>query len=147
MTWKRCWHYWPDVTGNSPVTLTIRTVIWSFGGFCFAVINPSNLLNKQSCFQCFYMPWSPCDVIVMNHVRVSHDSIGSVLVTHDDVIQWKHFQRYWLFVRGIHRPPLNSPHKVQWRGALIFSLIWAWINGWVNNPESGDAIAPIMTSL
>ena len=22
---------------------------------------------------------------------------------HDDVIKWKHFPRYWLFVRGIHR--------------------------------------------
>ena len=25
--------------------------------------------------------------------------------THDDVIQWKHFPRYWPFVRGIHRSP------------------------------------------
>ena len=29
--------------------------------------------------------------------------------------------------------PVNSPHKDQWRGALVFSLICAWINGWVNN--------------
>ena len=57
---------------------------------------------------------------------------------HDDVIKWKHFPRYWLFVRGIHRWPVNSPHKGQWRGALIFSLICAWINGWVNNREAGD---------
>ena len=26
----------------------------------------------------------------------------------------------WLFVRGIHRSPVNSPHKGQWRGALMF---------------------------
>ena len=26
----------------------------------------------------------------------------------------------------------------QWRGALMFSLICAWINGWVNNREAGD---------
>ena len=32
----------------------------------------------------------------------------------------------------------NSPHKGQWRGALMFSLIRVWINGWVNNRESGD---------
>ena len=44
---------------------------------------------------------------------------------HDDVIKWKHFPRYWSFVRGIHRSPLNSPHKGQWRGALMFSLICA----------------------
>ena len=46
-------------------------------------------------------------------------------------IKWKHFPRYWPFVRGIHRPPVNSPHKGQWRRALMFSLICAWINGWV----------------
>ena len=29
-------------------------------------------------------------------------------------------------------------HKGQWRGALMFPLIYAWINGWVNNREAGD---------
>ena len=57
---------------------------------------------------------------------------------HDNVIKWKHFPRYWPFVRGIHRSPVNSPHKGQWRGALMFSLICVWINGWVNNREAGD---------
>ena len=32
----------------------------------------------------------------------------------------------------------NSPHKGQWRGALMLSLICVWINGWVNNREAGD---------
>ena len=57
---------------------------------------------------------------------------------HDDVIKWKHFPRYWPFVRGIHRSPVNSPHKGQWRGALMFSLICVWIIGWVHNRETGD---------
>ena len=57
---------------------------------------------------------------------------------HDDVIKWKHIPRYWPFVRGIHRSPVNSPHKGQWRGALKFSLICAWITGWVYNREAGD---------
>ena len=57
---------------------------------------------------------------------------------HDDVIQWKHFPRNWPFVREIHRSPVNSPHKGQWRGALMFSLICVWINDWVNNREAGD---------
>ena len=57
---------------------------------------------------------------------------------HDDVSKWKHFPRYWLFGWGIHRSPVNSPHKGQWRGALMFSLICAWINAWVNNREAGD---------
>ena len=58
--------------------------------------------------------------------------------SHDDVIKWKQFPRYWPFVRGIHRGPVNSPHKGQWRGALMFSLICAQINIWVNNREAGD---------
>ena len=65
--------------------------------------------------------------------------LATVLMTHhDDVIKWKHFPRYWPFVRGIHRSPVNSPHKGQWRGALMFSLICVRINGWVNNGEAGD---------
>ena len=62
---------------------------------------------------------------------------------HDDVIKWKHFPRYWPFLRGIHRWPVNSPHKGQWRGALMFSLIctlykrlskqsWGW---WFETPS------------
>ena len=57
---------------------------------------------------------------------------------HDDVIKWKHFPRYWPFVRGIHRSPVNSPHKGQWCGDLMFRLFCAWINGWANNREAGD---------
>ena len=34
--------------------------------------------------------------------------------------------------------PVNSPHKGQWRRALMFSLICSWINDWVNNREAGD---------
>ena len=57
---------------------------------------------------------------------------------HDDVIKWRHFPRNWPFVRGIHRSPVKSPHKGQWRGALMFSLICVWINDWVNNRGAGD---------
>ena len=56
----------------------------------------------------------------------------------DDVIKWKHFPRYWPFVRGIHRSPVNSPHKSQRRGALMFPLISAWTNTWANHEDAGD---------
>ena len=62
---------------------------------------------------------------------------------HDDVIKCKHFPRYWPFVWGIHLSPVISPHKGQWRGALMFSLIcalnkrmrkqsWGW---WFETPS------------
>ena len=63
-------------------------------------------------------------------------------VKHDDVIKWKQYPRYWPFVRGIHRSPVNSPHKGQWRRALMFSLICPWINGWINNRAAGDLRRP-----
>ena len=34
--------------------------------------------------------------------------------------------------------PGEFPHKGQWRGALMFSLMCVWINGWANNREAGD---------
>ena len=70
-------------------------------------------------------------------INRSHKSIVQLRYTplcttleqaHDDVIKWKHF----------HRSPVNSPHKGQWRGALMFTLICARINGWVNTREAGD---------
>ena len=42
---------------------------------------------------------------------------------HDHLIKWKHFPRYWSIMRGIHRSQLNSPHKGQRRGALMFYFI------------------------
>ena len=41
-------------------------------------------------------------------------------------------------LRGIKRSPVNSLHKGQWCGALVFSLICVWINDWINNREAGD---------
>ena len=51
-------------------------------------------------------------------------------------------------MRGIHRSPVNSPHKGQWRRALVFSLICARIKDWVTIVRLviWDAIAPIVTS-
>ena len=61
---------------------------------------------------------------------------------HDDVIKWKHFP--------LTDPSCGEftghrwiPHKGQWRGALMFSLIYAWKHGWV----IWDAIVLNMTSL
>ena len=70
--------------------------------------------------------------------QLPYNSIFVAKSHHDDVIKWKHFPRYWPFVRGIHRSLVNSPHKGQWRGALNFSLICVRINGRVNNREAGD---------
>ena len=50
----------------------------------------------------------------------------------------KTFLRYLPFLREIHRSPVDSPHKGQWRGALMFSLICACIIAWAENWDAGD---------
>ena len=54
---------------------------------------------------------------------------------------WRHQMEtvpsYWPFVWGIHRSRVNSPHRSQWRWALMF-FICAWTNGRVNNRDAGD---------
>ena len=57
---------------------------------------------------------------------------------HDDVIKCKRVPCYSPFVRGIHLSLVNYPRKGQWRRALMFSLICAWINGWIPNRKAGD---------
>ena len=71
------------------------------------------------------------------------------IIWHEDVIKWEHFLLYWLFARGIHRLPMDSPHKGQWHRALVFSLNYAWTNGWetIETAVIWDAIALIITSL
>ena len=76
--------------------------------------------------------------VLTSRVYMGESRNNTALHLHDGVIKWKHFPRYWPFVRRIHRSPVNSPHKGQWRGALMFSLICTRINGWVNNREAGD---------
>ena len=57
---------------------------------------------------------------------------------HDDVIKWKHFPRYWPFVRGIHRRPVNSPHKGPVTRSFDVFFDLRPINAWVNNSKAGD---------
>ena len=55
---------------------------------------------------------------------------------------WRHQMESFSALLGLcagNSPvPVNSPHKGHWRGALMFSLICARINDWVNNREAGD---------
>ena len=123
---------------------------WQFGNWWSCDYHAARQTQRK-------MSWRPCGLGVTTWhglviVGGSNDGylmpghMWSTYLHHDntcpvsacDVIKWKYFPRYWPLVRGIHRSPGNSPHKGQWRGALMFSLICAWINGWVNNREAGD---------
>ena len=61
---------------------------------------------------------------------------------HDAFTWWRHqmeiFSALLALCAGNSPVPVNSPHKGQWRGALMFCLICARIDDWVNNREAGD---------
>ena len=106
--------------------------VWLLTAWCFSTVaSAATMLKTHPCVSSFFMGYGTKEAPL-----------------NDGVLKWKLFQRYWPFVWGIQRPPVNSHHKGQWRGALMFSLICAWTNGWVNNRGViWDAIALIMTSL
>ena len=47
------------------------------------------------------------------------------------------FSALLAFLAGFHWSWVNSPHKNQWRGALMFSLVYTWTNGSANNGNAG----------
>ena len=79
-------------------------------------------------------------IVAAINVSVIHDATFLIChpVYYDAVIKWKHLPCNWHFVRGMHRPSVNSSHKGQWRGALMYSLICAWTNRWANNGDADD---------
>ena len=116
--------------GNSPVTDEFpaqRPVTRSFVVFFDLSLNKR--LSKQSGGWWFEMQSRPL---------WRHCNVKEVPYYHDDVIKWKHFPRCWSIVRGIHRSPVDSLHKGQWRRVFVFSLIRDWTNGWANNRDASD---------
>ena len=86
----------------------------------------------------YFMPLSDALDIFFKHLRMMEVETCLIIFAMMTSSNGNIFLRNWPFVRGIHRSPVNSPHKGQWRGALMFSLICAWINGWVSNCKAGD---------
>ena len=79
-----------------------------------------------------------------NKTKLPHSTFMRV---HDDVIKWKYFPRNWACCED---PPVDSPHRSQWRRDLMFSLIYAWISDSANSRDASDLkrhIALILTSL
>ena len=110
-----------------PLWTLLKSITVAITVICFIVFG-----GFDDQFTLHFTPLKTYDTTVNNR------TCSLVAIAHDDVIKWKHFPRYWPFVRGIHQSPENSPRKGQWRGALMFSLICAWMNDWVNNREAGN---------
>ena len=130
--WRNSRH-WPQVLIMQPVTKNYQYgSIFVSVSECFIVTDS----EERTRFLKIQQLWNSGRFLFS--VTHSQQPSDSCIEKHDDVIKWKHFPRYWPFVRGIHRSPVNSPYKGQWCGALTFSLICVWINGWVNHRKAGD---------
>ena len=71
----------------------------------------------------------PC-MILLQHTSIVRIRCFKVLlellqfeITHDDVIKWKHFPRYWPFVRGIHRSRWIPRTKAS--DAALWCFLWS----------------------
>ena len=120
-----------------------RFQIWF--GWLFQIHNIDDVMGilvHDPSFLCPLYIWhdATLDVWLNNNLgsSIRLASLPATRHSHDDVIKWKNFPRHWPFLRGMHRSPVDSPHKGQWRGALMFSLICAWTNGWANNGDASD---------
>ena len=88
----------------------------------------------------------PFDDVIMSKQRTKLESwwIPCLQQRHGKIpyIWWRHqmetFSALLALYAGNSSVPANSPHKGQWRGALMFSLICAWSNSWANNGDTGD---------
>ena len=98
--------------------------------YCFVLYHIYSILLWA--LECI-LSQSKCTNVISSDLSTSGNFLNTIFTLpwlmleenteHDDVIIWKHFPRYWPFVREIHRSPVNSPHKRQWRGPSMFSLI------------------------
>ena len=88
--------------------------------------------------------------------RLTHVSIISIFHPVDGYVNFylkKIYQNYYGYITDISRfdcvleicrndkidrSTVDSPYKGQWRGALIFSLICAWTNGWISVHRNRD---------
>ena len=74
-----------------------------------------------------YFVWCG-QIISFNRLKYASTHIFFMLLhwhrgNHDDVIKWKHFPRYWPFVWGIHRSPVNSHTKAS--DAELWCFVWS----------------------
>ena len=134
---------------------------WSTILFIFSPSSPlvmvcgSALVNQSAHFLqawvdrrhwCHYiMPWNIekyCEKYCDISLAIFNYIIRHTKVTENHWAWWRHqmqtFSALLAICVGNSPVMVNSPHKGQWRGALMFSLVCTWIHGWVNNREAGD---------
>ena len=102
---------------------------------------PNTVHVVHSCFDMFSCSLAPVAFTDIFHVYfISVEAITRQCRWCNAETWWRHQMEVFSALLDIcaGNAPVNSQHKGQWRGALMFSLIGAWLNVWVNTREAGD---------
>ena len=117
--------------------------MWHFT-VCFTIHSQKavcSLFINQLCVQCHWL-WQHHQLKLIHGllwccIQWCHSSVDN-----SPSPWWHHqidtFSALLAICAGNSQSLVISLHKGQWCGALMFSLIYVWINGWVNNGEAGD---------
>ena len=133
--WRFLWFLNTRMTFPFQFNIKGDKIIPRIYGFCTTNSHRVLKIRKTSLFpNCMDTNDTKCRLVFYYNLIeiVRKGAIGNTSVIHSYTVMvwhrtsWRHqletFPRYWTFVRGIHRSPMNSPHKGQWRVALMFFL-------------------------
>ena len=129
-TCRRWWHRRLSLWQPSEPLMTTKFALWKSSLFSnpisceprdHSTYGPSQWTNWLNQYTEWSLELRPYTVYRILYAPGFVVVCFAVVILHDDVTTRKLFPRCWPFVRGIHRSRVNSPHKGQWRGALIFS--------------------------
>ena len=107
--------------------ITSSLLLWSFMP-AIKIISLNNGIRHQIYQQSFTWNVQKTEITINKHTFDDQNSFAMWMYDvkfATSLIPWRRqqmekFSHYGPFVRGIHRSPANSPHKGQWRGALMF---------------------------
>ena len=127
-----CTHYVCDKSENARVCAKWQ---WNALDRCYWIALPASpVVQSSNTVSCVSLSFRthPCVLAIVPHAAL-----------------WRHQMETFSALLAIHRSPANSPHKGQWRGALMLSLMWAETNSSENSRYASDwdAMVPIVTSL
>ena len=89
--------------------------------------------------QCYYNAVNSQWILWVQALDLCPASVAKMM---NAISWWRHHMETfsaWVAICAGYSP-VKSPQKGQWRGALMFYLICAWINSWVNVSSSGVVV-------
>ena len=139
-------NWWGHLRGGfGKVNKVIMDILWAIKWLyetCILAMLHAQSYWIPTCFTIGMLvqkKWSIIESVTAHPMKCAQAFVAVcfVVLIHDDIIKWKYFPRYWPFCGEFTGDRWVPRTKVS-DGALMFSLICTWINGWVNNRTHCD---------